>query len=58
MIDSVKKQKTVQELRRRESSPQGRDAETALLTKSLHSAPLMKIGYNIIMKAMCERRSV
>lgn len=36
------------------SSQQGRDAETVLDAKSQRSAPLMKIGYNIIIKAVCE----
>lgn len=36
------------------SSLQGRDAETVLDAKSQRSAPLMKIGYNIIIKAVCE----
>jgi len=36
------------------SSLQGRDAETVLGAKSQRSAPLMKIGYNIIIKAVCE----
>lgn len=36
------------------SALQGRDAETVLDAKSQRSAPLMKIGYNIIIKAVCE----
>lgn len=36
------------------SALQGRDAETVLVAKSHRSAPLMKIGYNIIIKAVRE----